>query len=162
ARLSDITNTSLGNVVVTDPRVAPNTMLTSGDPLFNHPIALSPILDATTLQANLTVPLLDYVLRIPGLHAAAARARDAAKHSDDASRLQVAADARVAYYSWVRARLQTVVAEQALAQAKSHLESAEHLFQAGTANKADVLRTEALVASSELFVARAKDLEAVL
>jgi outer membrane protein TolC len=159
-RLSPITAPVLGNLVVAPS--SPAGPLPMNAQLVNVPFSIAPILDNTLVQGSLTIPLLDYVLRIPGVHESASRARDAAKYNEAASRLQVASDARVAYYNWVRARLQTVVAEQALIQAKQHLESAENLFNAGATSKADVLRTQALVASSELFVARAKDLEAVL
>jgi outer membrane protein TolC len=160
ARLSDLDNDPLGTFVLA-PKSGPGP-LPPNALLVNVPATISPILNSTSLSATLTVPLLDYVLRIPSVHAAAKRSRDAAAWSERAARLQIAADARVAYYGWARARLQAVVAEQALLQAREHLDNARHAFEAGTASKADVLRVEAQVAASELFVARAHDYEAVL
>ena len=125
------------------------------------PLVFPALLNQTTLQASLTVPLLDYVLKIPAVHDAAQHQREAARFSAEATRLQIATDARSAYYQWARARLQTVVAEQALVQARGHLADARHAFDVGNANKADVLRVQAQTAASELFLERAKDAEAV-
>jgi outer membrane protein TolC len=49
------------------------------------------------------------------------------------------------------------VAERALTQAQAHYEDARHAFEVGTTSKADVLRVEAQVASSELVVEQAKN-----
>ena len=58
----------------------------------------------------------------------------------------------------MRARLQAFVAHQALEQARGHLADVRHQFEAGATSKADVLRVEAQVASSELLVQRAEGL----
>jgi outer membrane protein len=102
------------------------------------------------------------VLRLPSEHRATQRQRDGALLNERATRLQTAADARAAYYSWARARLQAAVAEQALAQARQHRESVRSFFEAGTSSQADVMRVEAQVASSELFLAKARNSESVL
>jgi outer membrane protein TolC len=157
ARLSSITNENLGNVVLAaHPGPGPAQAETVAVPLV-----FPALLNQTTLQASLTVPLLDYVLKIPAVHDAAKHQREAARWSAEAARLQIATDARSAYYQWARARLQTVVAEQALVQARGHLADARHAFDVGSANKADVLRVQAQTAASELFLERAKDAEAV-
>ncbi|HZS35297.1 MAG TPA: TolC family protein [Polyangia bacterium] len=160
ARLSPIDNAPLGNVVVAP--ASPLGLLPPGAPLANASIAFTSLLNQTSLQATLVVPLSEYVWRIPAAHAAATSNREAARATERAARLQLAADARVGYYQWARARLQVVVAEQALAQAQTHLDAARRLFEAGSASKADVLRVEAQVAASELFATRARNLEAVL
>jgi outer membrane protein TolC len=161
ARLSPIDTQTIGNVVVAPSLQgsAPQP-ITPGTVLVSTPVTFPVVLNQATLQASLQVPLLD--LKIPGTHAAARHQRDAARWIERATARQVASDARTAYYTWARARLQTVVAEQALTQARGHLDSARHAFEVGAANKADVMRVEAQVAASELFVARARDFEAVL
>jgi outer membrane protein TolC len=120
------------------------------------------LLNQTTLQATLAIPLLDYIWRLPALHAVAARNRDAVEQMAQATRLQTAADAKNLYYNWARARLQTVVAEQALTQAQQHKLNVEHALEVGKASKADVMRVEQQVAASELFMTRAQNLETVL
>ena len=52
---------------------------------------------------------------------ASSRSRDAARQHAIASRLAASTDAKVAYYVWARAKLQVVVARQAVEQAKSHV-----------------------------------------
>jgi outer membrane protein TolC len=157
-RLSEVDSAPLGNVVLagTAGPVKPTT------PMQAVPLSFPIPLNQWTFQASLQVPLLDYVLRIPGVAHAAAAQREAARWSARATQRQIATDAQVLYYQWARARLQVAVAEQALVQARGHLDSAHHAFDAGSANKADVMRVEAQVASTELFLTRARNLEAVL
>jgi outer membrane protein len=126
-------------------------------PSFNG-ITFPIFLNQTILQANLNVPLSDYLLRIPQAYAAATKNEKAAAFAENAARLKAATDAKVLYYTWVRAKLQEVVAEQALLQAKAHLVDAQHAFEAGTVSKADVLRVESQVAASKLLQERAKSM----
>ena len=155
-RLSPIDVPALGNVVIS-PTTGPvdPTMLRAAP--FSFPI----LLNQTLLQANLNVPLSDYLLRIPQAHAAATKNEKAARFAENAARLKAATDVKVVYYTWVRAKLQEVVAEQALLQANAHLVDARHAFEAGTVSKADVLRVESQVAASRLLVERAKSMAEV-
>jgi outer membrane protein TolC len=116
------------------------------------------LLNQTILQANLNVPLSDYLLRIPQAYAAATKNQKAATLTENAARLKTATDAKVIYYTWVRAKLQEVVAEQAHLQANAHLVDARHAFDAGTVSKADVLRVESQLAASKLLQERAKSM----
>jgi outer membrane protein TolC len=113
-------------------------------------------LNQYTLQATLNVPLSDYLLRIPQNYAAATKNAKAAALTEKATRYKVATDARAMYYTWVRAKLQRVVAEQALAQAKAHVVDVRNAFEAGSVSRADVLRFESQLASSRLFLERAE------
>jgi outer membrane protein len=109
-------------------------------------------------QATLTIPVSDYVLRLSQSYAAASRSQRAAQLDQQAARLKAATDGRLAYYAWLRAKGQLVVAERSLDQSKAHLEDARHAFEVGTTSKADVLRVESQVASAELVVAQAKNM----
>jgi outer membrane protein TolC len=113
--------------------------------------------DQYLAQANLTVPLTDYILRLSQGYASASRNKRAATLDEQAARLKSGLDGRIAYYSWLRARAQVFVSERALDQAKGHLEDARHAFDVGTASKADVLRVESQLASAELVLERAKN-----
>jgi outer membrane protein TolC len=115
------------------------------------------VLNTYNLQATLTVPISDYVLRLSQSYASASRNRRASVINEQAARLNAALDGRSAYYSWVRARAQVFVAQRALEQARAHLEDAKHAFDVGTASKADVLLVEAQVANNELLVEQAKN-----
>jgi outer membrane protein len=153
-RLSNLEQ-SLGPIVVAP--TSPEGPLPPNAPLVSAKLPLPSIDNQYTLSASVGLPISDYLLRIPQAYAAATQARDAAQLSERAQQLKTATDARVAFYVYVRARLQEVVAEQALEQARGHRKDAAALFEAGTASKADVLRVDAQVAQAELLVARARD-----
>jgi len=124
---------------------------------FPFPIPL----DRYLLQATLTIPISDYVLRLSQSYAAASRSQKAAQLDQQAARLKAGTDGKLAYYAWLRAKGQLVVAERALGQAKAHLEDARHAFEVGTTSKADVLRVESQVASAELVIAQAQNVAAL-
>lgn len=151
--------TTLGNLVVAPGQ--PAGPLPADAPLVNYPYDIEPILHEHALQASLLVPVSDYFLRVAPGHRAARHAERAASHGVDVGRAQVATDARVAYYGWVRARLSLLIAEQALADAQAHLADARAVEDAGAGSPADTLRVAALVARSELLVVTTRSLAAV-
>jgi outer membrane protein TolC len=115
------------------------------------------VLDQYLLQANIIVPLSDYVLRIRQGELAAVSARDAAELNADASKRAVATEAKLLYYNWARARLGEVVTAQSVEQAVHHRELAKAARDAGRAPTADVLRAESLVSAAELADTRMKN-----
>jgi outer membrane protein TolC len=156
ARLSPIDSGTLGNIVA-----APNSPagpLPAGTQLVNVPLSFDTPLNQITFQASLLVPISDYFLRVAPGREAASYGADAAKGGVETARVRAAADARVAYYAWVRARLGVVVAEQAFSQAEAHLGDAKAMLAAGTLSQADVMRLESQVAKSELFVTSSRHL----
>jgi outer membrane protein TolC len=112
-------------------------------------------------QASLTVPISDYVTRVSQGIAAATHSVRAARIDEQAARLRVAADARAAYYQWIRARGQALIAVQALEQARGHLRDAQQMFGAGLVSRADTLRAESQVKSTELLVTRTENFVAL-
>lgn len=160
ARLSEVNTGSLGTLVGVPPGT-PAGVVQPGTPLVAVPVKFDTPLNQITFQASLLVPVSDYFLRVAPRRAAAKLDEEAARAGVEASRLGVLADARVAYYAWVNARLRLVVAEQALGQARAHLKDAQAMFAAGTASQADVLRVESLVAKSELLLATSESLNAL-
>ena len=136
------------------PRALTGTepLLASGLPAFGVPV------NQYTLQAALTVPLSDYLFRVSQAISAATHSARAARVDEQAARLKVAAEARVGYYQWIRARGQAVVAAQALEQARAHLRDAQQMFAAGVVSRADTLRAESQVKSIELLQARTLNL----
>ncbi len=155
-RLSDTQGSSLGNLVAAPG--APTGPLPAGQQLFSVPLAFDTPLNQYTLQAGITVPVSDYFLRIAPSRAAAQLSVSSATDTLSASRRQVAADARLTYYEWVRARLSAIVAEQALATAQAHHQDAQTAFRLGSVSSADVLRLESQVARSELLVVTSRNL----
>ena len=114
-----------------------------------------PIWDQWLFQATLTVPISDYLLRINQNYTAATHSTDAARYDIGAARANALTNGKVAYYSWMQARGQVIVAVQALNDQRVHLKDSRNQFTVGNASKADVLRAETAVASAELTVVTA-------
>lgn len=138
-------------------RLSPVTLPPIGALPDGTPITLPVFLNNTIFQGTLAVPLSDLLLRIPQGHGAAKSGANAARLTAEATKLQVATDARVTYYNWVRTRLQVVVASLALEQAKSHLG-----IVVAHASPADIARVESQVAAMDLVLEKARNYVAVL
>lgn len=121
----------------------------------------TPPLDQWLAQAQVQIPLSDYVLRISRGYAAASKSHKAALFDERAQKLKTALDGRLAFYDWVRAKGSAEVAAQALDLAKAHRTDVGHAFAAGTASKADVLGVEAQVAKAEMMVERARNFASI-
>jgi outer membrane protein len=113
------------------------------------------------LQAGLTIPLSDYILKTSHSYAAASHSVRAAKLDEGAARLQAAVNGRTLYYNWLRAVAQVTVSQRSLDNARGHLADARNSFEAGTVSKADVLAVESQVANAELVLARAQNVARV-
>lgn len=159
-RLSPLTNPPLF------PAGPPFTVATNAPVGSENPATFVPpqvsfefpvILDNYLLSAAVVVPLSDYVFRIAQGVASANRAKEAAQFDVSAAKAKAGSDARLFYYAWLRARGAVIVAEQALAAAKSRKRDAEAQFTVGNASKADTLNAETGVSSAELLVVRAKN-----
>jgi outer membrane protein TolC len=152
--LSDIPAPALGEgalVVAQNPGP-----VMDGDPLFAVPLSFPVFLNQYVLQAQLNVPLSDYLLRTSRAIKGANRVKHASELDEHATRLSVARDARVAYYQWIRVQGLAFVGAQSVEQAKGHLNDANNAFEAGMISKADVLRAQSGVKGAELFLERAK------
>ncbi|MEZ4359125.1 MAG: TolC family protein [Kofleriaceae bacterium] len=144
--------------LVNVPRLAGTlqyTRLSSIDPPvlgggFTFPV----FLNAYSASAEIAVPLSDYVLRIPDLVASARQALVSARASQDSTAVSVASAARVAYYEWVRARLQQVVAERSVTQVEATLGQVRALVEVQRASRADQLRVEAQLAQAKQAAAQ--------
>jgi outer membrane protein TolC len=159
-RLSNIEMPLLG-VWVAAPG-APIGPLPATAPLVNVPARLPVQLDQISFEATLAVPLSDTFLRTSPAYGAAMRMEDAARFTLDATRRRAAAEAKVLYYEWARARLSRLVEESAVGQARGHLDDVTRVFGAGGASKADVLRVEAQLAGAEQAAVRTAALATAL
>ncbi|MBI5515304.1 MAG: TolC family protein [Deltaproteobacteria bacterium] len=117
----------------------------SGNSGFTFPV----ILDQYTLQGTLTVPLTDLPFRLARVYEGAGYTVEARRLDEEAARLQVASEARVAFYEHVRARGQARVAAQGLQSARRNREDIARFVEAGTLPRVDLLRVEARVAEAE-------------
>lgn len=157
-RYSAITSPSLGNSVVA-PEGYPLGLVASDTPLTNVAMTFPVHVDHYFGQATLTLPISDYLFRLSKRYESATRSERSTDLARRAESLLVAANAKVAYYEWARARLARRVAEQALAQAQLHLQDARALFANEMAADADVLRVESQVALTRQLAGRAASLE---
>jgi outer membrane protein len=162
-RLSNFTPPALGasgNLVGTNAPTGPITTLGAPNSFASVPFGFSfpLVLNNYLLQANITVPISDYFLRIDQSYTAAIRSQDAYRFDAVALKARAASDGKLAFYTWLRARGAIIVATQALNDQRTHLKDAQNQFAAGNANKADVLRAETSVAAAELTLERARNL----
>lgn len=160
-RLSNFTVPNLGNLQVLvdgNGQPLPNGASAATGTVVNVPLTFPLVLDNWSLSASLVVPISDYFFRINQGYTAATKAEEAARYDVATARAKSAADGKVAFYSWLRARGAVTVAEQALDDQRTHLKDANNQFAVGNASKADVLRAETAVASAELQVVQSKNL----
>lgn len=129
-----------------------------GSPLAGIDFRFPSILNQYWLQANLTIPLSDYFLRIRQGHRAASHSQRAAELNVQAAARQASLQAKLAYYNFVSARLGVEVASQSVEQAKAHLETARAIFEGGRTPRADMLRAESRLAGAELLLERSNNL----
>jgi outer membrane protein len=124
---------------------------------FSFPV----ILNSYTLGAQLGVPLSDYLLTFPKAVSAARAGASAARTSEKATQLDVASDARIAYYEWVRAKLQVLVGQRLVAQIDTSLTQVRALADVQRLSRADLLRVEAQKAQAEQTLAQLQLLAAL-
>lgn len=114
-------------------------------PVWNH-----------LINVGLTVPLSDYLLRLVQTLRGASTNRDAAFLEEQAARVTSASNARLAYYDWVRTRLEKVVSEQALSEASAQLARMQALYSVGRAAQADLLQAQAFQADAQLALSQSE------
>jgi outer membrane protein TolC len=153
-RLSKIDAPNLG--VLAAPVNQQPGIIDRDAPLVAIPLSFPILLNSYVLQAQLNVPLSDYVLRTSRAISGANRVKNASEIDERATKLSVARDAKVAYYQWIRVQGVAFVGAQAIEQAQGHLTDTNNAFTAGLVSKADVLRAQSSVKSAELFQEKAQ------
>ncbi|MBX7197167.1 MAG: TolC family protein [Sandaracinaceae bacterium] len=153
-RLSEIDAPTLG-VIAAPADQSTRGLIMSGAPLVAIPLRFPVILDQTQIRAQLVVPVTDYFLRVMPAHDAAEHGADAAEAMVDVTDQRLAVEAETLYWSWARASLSIVVAEQALAAAQAHREDAARLVGVGIALESDLARADAQVAAMQELVGTA-------
>ena len=106
-------------------------------------------LNSYSLQANLALPISDYILSLAPAKKGTLAARESATLARDAERVKVETDARLAYYNWLRSVSALIVIEDALQRTEARLTDVQNLFDAGAATRSDVLRVDALVSAQQ-------------
>lgn len=108
--------------------------------------------NAWLAEGQLVVPLSDYVFRFPALIDAARLGTDAARLGKRTSEVGAGEDARLAYYEWLRARLQVLIAQRQLVQVQRTLDQVRALAEVQRLSRADLMRVESQEAQAEQTV----------
>jgi outer membrane protein len=114
--------------------------------------------NAYLAQAQLVVPLSDYLVRFPKLIDAARLGTTAARINQRAGEVGAGQDARLAYYEWVRAKLQVLIAKRQLVQVQGTLGQVRALAEVQRLSRADLLRVESQEAQAEQVVDQLENL----
>jgi len=112
-------------------------------------------------EAQLNVPLSDYVLRYPKQIDAARLAAEVVRIDKRSSEVTAGQDARLAYYEWVRAKLQVLISKLQLVQVQTTLVQMRALAEVQRLSKADLMRIEAQEADAEQVVDQLENLAAL-
>lgn len=144
------------------PRVAATgtyTRLSKVDPIVLGPgTSITIPQNSYAAQAQVNVALSDYIYRYPKLIGAARLGLDAARFTKRANELDAGQEARIAYYEWVRARLQVLVATRQLTQVQATLGQVRALTEAQRLSIADRMRVESQEAQAEQALDQLKQL----
>jgi outer membrane protein TolC len=114
--------------------------------------------NAYLAEAQLVVPLSDYVLRYPHLIEAARLGAEIARIDKRSSEVGAGQDARLTYYEWLRSRLQVLIAQRQLVQVQRTLEQVRALAEVQRLSRADLLRVESQEAEAEQVVDQLQNL----
>ena len=133
------------------------TRLSSIDPavvtFMGQSFEIAPvILNSYAATARASVALSDYVWRYPKLIDAAKLGLEVARVSRKSTEINASQDARLAYYEWVRAKLQVLVAERQLTNVKATVTQVRALADVQRVSRADLLRVESNEAQAEQSV----------
>jgi outer membrane protein len=124
----------------------------AGQPIAAVDFEFPSLVNHYSLNAQLAVPLSDYVLRLSSTMTATRANQRAVELQREAEVTKISSDARIAYYNWLRAVAGVSVAQSSLERFRAMLQDARTAFELGAVTKADVLRLEAAVASTELAI----------
>jgi cobalt-zinc-cadmium efflux system outer membrane protein len=130
-------------------------------PLGTMTIPIAFLQNSYDLVATTTVPISDYFVRYPRLMKSADQNIAAARLSEQSTAVNAGQDARLAFYEWVRARLQVLVAKRQLGNVQATLKQAQALADAQRLSKADLLRIESQEAEAEQTVDQLANLESL-
>ncbi len=119
---------------------------------FQFPI----LLDIFALRASVAYPVSAVLFQVLPSYEAAQENVRAAEHQVDAQTLEVAFNAREAFYNYARARGALAVATIAVQQAEARYRQVQAFVQAGTVARVDELRMRAQVAAANVALARAR------
>jgi outer membrane protein len=128
------------------------TRLSKVDPIVFGMTTIEIPANAYLANAQIAVPLSDYIFRFPKLIKAARAAEVVARTSQQSSEVRASQEARLAYYEWIRAKLQVLIAQRRHLQVQAVLKQIRALAEAQRLSKADLMRVESEEAQSDQVV----------
>ncbi len=134
---------------LTYTRLSPIDVPVIGDPTTGMAFSFPVFLNTYVASGQASINLSDYVLRYPKLIAAARLAEEVARVSNRSSMVNAGQEARVAYYEWVRAKLQMLIAKRQLEQVRTTLRQVRALAEVQRLSRADLMRVESNEAVAE-------------
>jgi outer membrane protein TolC len=167
-RLSKVENSFGGGAIVGAAHPGPVTvgpcpggagqcaLDSQGTPIGASAFSFPSLRDVYTASATLTVPLSDYVLRLSSAAAGSSANKRAAQLSVKAERLKAKTDAQALFFDWMRARGRVAVSEKSLERTRARVKDARPAFEVGVITKADLMRLEALEATTEQVLLEAR------
>ncbi len=139
-------------------RLSPIDAVVFGDPSVPGTPRFVSLENIYTVQGQIGIPLSDYILRFPKIIGAARLGEEAARLSKRSNEVNAGNDARIAYYEWVRSRLQAIVAQRQLAQVQTTLKQVRALAEAQRLSRADLMRVESNEAQADQAVIQLRHL----
>jgi len=109
-------------------------------------------------EANVNINLSDYIYRYPKLVKAAKLGLEVAKTSKASAMIDAGQDARLAYYEWLRAKLNVLVAQRQVVDIQATVGQIRSQFEVQRVSKADLLRVESQEAEAEQTLDQLKNL----
>jgi outer membrane protein TolC len=107
------------------------------------------VLDQYGVTGSLMLPITEIFLVVLPTYKGAKRAKDVAAHQEEAVKLQVSYEARVAFYEYLRTRGRILVVQDAERLISSHVHDLEGLVKAGVATQTDLLRAQSELANTQ-------------
>jgi len=142
-------------------RLSPVAPFVIPNPITGMDVTIPSLENVYLGEAQLVVPLSDYVLRYPKLIDAARLGAEVARLDKRSSEVGAGQDARLAYYEWVRARLQVLISKRQLVQVQKTLDQMRALAEVQRLSKADLMRVESQEADAEQVVDQLENLAAL-
>jgi outer membrane protein TolC len=146
-RFSPYDQPSLGPFVVA-PTVGEGPV-PAGTPLVSASNTFPAFINNYYLQAQLVLPLTDYVFKVSEQTASARASRRAAELRAQAAKVRDASDARLLYYAWARSSLQELVAEKTVDNSRTQHRAARDRLELGRGTRADELSAKARLVAAE-------------
>ena len=127
-------------------------------PISFGAVSIPNLQNSYVAEATVNIALSDYIYRYPKLVKAAKLGLEVAKLSRSSAMVDAGQDARLAYYEWLRAKLNVLVAQRQLVNVQATVGQIRAQAEVQRVSKADLLRVESQEAEAEQTLDQLKNL----